>query len=94
MTSPISGEKKRVRKREAALRTPYIVTEKPKHQKQEVVYDPMRALDEATVRGLKSWIYSMENPNETRRGGTTSMGRKFFRELLEVGKWISNEVRS
>ena len=41
VTSPISGEKKMVRKRAAALRTPFTVGDKPKRWKQEVIYDPM-----------------------------------------------------
>ena len=92
VTSPISREKRRVQKREVALQMPYTVGEKPKHRKQEVVYDPTRALDEVRVQGLRSWMDSTKNPNETRQGGTTSMGRQFFRELLDVGTWISNDV--
>ena len=82
-----------MRKRAVALWTPFTVGDKPKRLKQEVVYDPMWALDKARVQGLRSWIDSTENPNETRRGGMMSMGRQFFKELLEVGTWISNEVR-
>ena len=94
VTSPICREKKRVPKRAAALRTSYIVRDKLKRQKQEVVYDPTRALDEARVQGLRSWIDSTENPNETCWGGTMSMDRQFLQELLDIGTWISNEVRN
>ncbi len=79
-------------KKAVALWTPYTVGDKPKRQKLEVVYDPMRALDEARVQGLWSWINSTENPKETCQGGTTNMDQKFFRDLLEVEAWISNEV--
>ena len=71
---------------------PYIAGDKLKRRMQEVLYDPLWALDEAMVQGLWSWGNSTENPNETRRNGTTNIGRQFFRDLLEVGTWISNKV--
>ena len=88
-----SQEKIQVQKRVPTLCTPYIANNKPKRRKQVIEYDPSRPLDGARVQGLWSWINSIENPKKTHRGGTTNMDWKFFKDLLEVGLWISNEVR-
>ena len=45
VTSPISGEKKRVRKRGKVLHTPNTVLERPKRGNKETTYDPLRPME-------------------------------------------------
>ena len=91
VTSPISGKKIRTRKRAAPLCSPFTC-ERPKRKKNEVVYHPTRELDESRLSAVNQWISSESEP-KTIRGGTSDLTKDFFRELLKVGEWLSNEVR-
>ncbi len=49
-------------------------------------------MDESRLSVVLQWI-SSDTELKTIWGGTLDLTRTFFRELLEVGEWLSNEVR-
>ena len=62
VTSPISGEKKRVRKRGKVLYTPYIVLEHPKRRTKETTYNPLRPVEPSRLDMLLRWVSNVGNP--------------------------------
>ena len=91
VTSPIFSKKMRTQKRAALLCTPFTI-EWPKQKKNEVVYNPTWPVDESRLSMVLQWTSSESEP-KTIWGGTLDLTKTFFKELLEVGKWLSNKVK-
>ena len=72
VTSPISGEKKWVRKRGKVLCTPYTILERPKRRKKETTYDPLRPVEPSRLDMLLRWVSSVGDPVSI-LGGTSDL---------------------